>query len=83
MGRKKQHYKIENLVEQIKCILYDNDIEVVNEKPIDYGLQLITDIGSVLNVYVTGKIYICGDFDASEKTKKHLLDLDVYDYLEY
>lgn len=63
MGRKKIHYDINELADDVRCILDDHEYEVIAEKEISYGYQIKVSSGNIINIYVTGKIYVQGDED--------------------
>ena len=77
------HYKIDYLCDEIRCILDRNEIMIIEECDIQYGFQIKTDIGAVINIYVTGKIYVSGDYYASQRIRKHFLDLEVEKFLDW
>jgi len=70
-NRNKRHIDLPALCDDIRCVLADHDIELKCEKDIDYGYQMKTTDGVVLNIYVTGKIYVNGE----DQAKKHMIKL--------
>lgn len=70
MSRNKRHIDLPALCDDIRCLLGDHEIELSGEKDIDFGFQMKTIDGAVINIYVTGKIYICGDEDAAKSLLK-------------
>jgi len=56
------------LVEKVQMLLADNDYGISAERTIDYGYQIKTTSGAVINMYRTGKILLQGQKD--EKLKE-------------
>ena len=51
---------INALVIKVKSLLAANGYLVTSEKPLDYGYQLKTGSGGVINIYTSGKILVQG-----------------------
>lgn len=48
------------VVEKIYMALEDADLQISDEKKIEYGFQIRLTNGSIINIYTTGKILVQG-----------------------
>ncbi len=72
MSRRRTHIDDlpESLVEKVTMILHDNGYTISEENKINYGYQLKTASGAVINMYGTGKVVISGNHTEAAKLKQ-------------
>lgn len=78
---KKIHYNIDCLLDTIRCVLDDANIEILEEISSQYVFQIKVIGGVNINVYTTGKIYVDGKKPNIYKIIDLVKQIDVYKWL--
>lgn len=78
----KTHYKLDYLLDTIRCGLDELDIEVVKEVDIEYGFQITVVNKVYINVYTTGRIFVDGSNQPKYDIVKMISAIDKWKWLE-